>query len=105
MNPDICYWKKEIADTFEDDDMLFPAPTLIVEILSPSTKKNDRGIKFNDYAAHGVEEYWIIDPKKKTLEQYLLSPTGFKLHTQKTRTGKIKAKTITGFQFKIQDIF
>ena len=41
--PDICFWKKELSDTFTRDQMLFPAPTLIVEILSPSTQKNDRG--------------------------------------------------------------
>ena len=37
--PDICFWKKELSDTFTRDQMLFPAPTLIVEILSPSTQK------------------------------------------------------------------
>lgn len=103
--PDICYWRKEIAATFQDNDMLFPVPTLIVEILSPSTQKNDRGIKFVDYAAHGVAEYWIIDPKTKTLEQYILSPTGFELHAKISRKGKVKAKAISGFKFKLQDIF
>ncbi|MCL4834801.1 MAG: Uma2 family endonuclease, partial [Caldilineaceae bacterium] len=27
-----------------------------------SLTRNDRGVKFDDYAAHGVAEYWIIDP-------------------------------------------
>lgn len=103
--PDICYWKKEIAVTFQDSDMLFPAPTLAVEILSPSTQKYDRGVKFHDYAAHRVEEYWIIDPETKTLEQYVLSPIGFKLYAKITQSGKVKAQTITGFYFKIQAIF
>ena len=42
--------------------MLFPAPDFAVEVLSPSTQKNNRGIKFDDYALHNVSEYWIIDP-------------------------------------------
>ncbi len=60
--PDICYFRKEVADTFTDNQMLFPTPDFIVEILSPSTEKIDREIKFRDYAQHDVKEYWIIDP-------------------------------------------
>ena len=103
--PDICFWKKELSDKFTDDQMLFPAPTLVVEILSPSTQKNDRGIKFIDYARHGVEEYWLIDPLKKTFEQYLLEGQVFKLHKKKGTKGRIQAKTITGFDFDIERIF
>ncbi len=103
--PDICFWKKELSDKFTQDQMLFPAPTLIVEILSPSTQKKDRGIKFTDYAIHGVEEYWLIDPLQKTFEQYLLAGTVFKLHKKKKNKGRIQAKTITGFDFYIESIF
>jgi Uma2 family endonuclease len=67
--PDICFFRKELASTFTDDQMLFPTPDFIVEILSPSTEKIDREIKFMDYAQHGVKEYWIIDPDKETIEQ------------------------------------
>ena len=42
--------------------MKYPAPDFIAEILSPSTDERDRGIKFEDYAAHGVGEYWLLDP-------------------------------------------
>lgn len=39
--PDICFWLKEKADVFLDDQMIFPAPDFVVEILSKSTTKND----------------------------------------------------------------
>ena len=103
--PDICFWKKDLSDKFTDDQMLFPAPTLIVEILSPSTQKTDRGIKFIDYARHGVEEYWLIDPLEKTFEQYLLNGQVFKLHKKKKTKGRIQAKTIISFDFDIERIF
>ncbi len=103
--PDICFWKKEISDRFTDDQMLFPAPTLIVEILSPSTQKNDRGIKFIDYARHGVEEYWLIDPLEKTLEHYLLDGQVFKLYKKVKNRGQIHSKTIANFNFDIEYIF
>lgn len=48
------------------------APDLVVEILSPSTAKNDKWYKKNVYEASGVPEYWIVSPKEKSIEVYLL---------------------------------
>lgn len=44
--PDICYFKPEKAKNFKEDQVLFPAPDLVVEVLLKSTQKNDRTIKF-----------------------------------------------------------
>jgi len=68
--PDICFWASEKADLFDDDTMLHPVPDFVVEILSKRTAKIDRTIKFQDYAQHGVREYWIIDTQKQIVEQY-----------------------------------
>lgn len=46
------------------------APEMVVEILSPSTRKLDRGKKMALYAKHGVVEYWQIDPENQTAEFY-----------------------------------
>jgi Uma2 family endonuclease len=48
------------------------APTLCVEVLSPSNSGFDRVDKFNLYQASGVEFYWIIDPRVHTIEAYRL---------------------------------
>lgn len=53
------------------------APDLVVEVLSPSTAKNDRLIKFNSYEKAGVKEYWIVDPYNQTIEVYLLEKEVF----------------------------
>jgi len=37
-------------------------PALVVEILSPSTRKRDEQIKRRLYARFGVREYWVVDP-------------------------------------------
>ena len=51
-------------------DGVYGAPDLVVEVLSPSTTKNDRGVKMRHYAQAGVKEYWIVSPQEKTVEVY-----------------------------------
>lgn len=72
--PDIVWFGPEKSVAIGSDTVVYPVPDLIVEILSPATESRDRGVKFDDYAAHGVGEYWIVDPDAQTLEQYLLDP-------------------------------
>ena len=49
------------------------APTLAVEVLSPSTAQLDRGRKMKLYAEHGVPYYWIVDPESRSIEAYALA--------------------------------
>jgi Uma2 family endonuclease len=46
------------------------APTLLVEVLSPSTASVDRGRKFRLYARLGVPYYWIADTDARAIEAY-----------------------------------
>lgn len=70
--PDICYFGPAKSATIQPDLLYYPAPDLVVEVLSKSTQKNDREVKFEDYAAHNVAEYWIIDPTRQTIEVFTL---------------------------------
>lgn len=54
FEPDVCFFKQKKAKQFQEDQLFFPAPDLVVEVLSKSTKKRDRGIKFEDYQLHEV---------------------------------------------------
>lgn len=51
-------------------DYIYGAPDLVIEILSPSTRKKDIGIKYWKYYSAGVREYWLIDPKQQTVVVY-----------------------------------
>jgi Uma2 family endonuclease len=102
--PDICYFNKTVADTFKPDQMQFPAPDFIVEVLSPSTEKTDRTIKFEDYAAHNVQEYWIIDAEKETVEQYFLQNEVYEL-LLKAKNGTITSVVLPNFTIQIRAIF
>jgi Uma2 family endonuclease len=102
--PDICYFGPEKAETFTPDQMKFPAPDFVIEVLSPSTEANDRGIKFVDYAAHGVREYWIIDPETEMIEQYMLEGEAYQLHV-KTDSGTLRSVAVEGFTVPVRAVF
>ena len=47
-------------------------PLLVVEILSPSSRRQDRGVKFERYAQLGVKHYWILDAEARRIESFHL---------------------------------
>ena len=44
-----------------------PVPILVLEVLSGSTRRRDVGPKRDFYVDLGVAEYWVVDPKAKTV--------------------------------------
>ena len=62
----VCDPKKMESDRVEG------APDFIAEVLSPSTAAKDRREKRALYEAHGVKEYWLVDPDARLVERYLL---------------------------------
>ncbi len=55
------------------------APDLVVEILSPGTRDNDRTLKKQRYCRAGVPEYWIVDPDAHAVEQYRWQAEAYEL--------------------------
>lgn len=79
-------------------------PDLVVEILSPTTAKRDRGKKMELYAHYGVGEYWIVDAANRLLEQYLLDNQQFRLHNVYPETQEVSSPTISCVSFTMQAI-
>ena len=52
-------------------------PDLVVEILSPSTRRRDLTEKKDVYARNGVDEYWIIDPRARSMTIFSRSGDAF----------------------------
>jgi Uma2 family endonuclease len=106
--PDIVFFKEEKAKKFEKNQMFFPAPDFVVEILSNKTASKDRGIKKQDYAAHGVREYWIIDAEKQQIEQFFLLEETDKVYFEPylfAIDDEIESKVITGFKIPVRAVF
>ena len=104
--PDIVFFGPEKANRFHSETMKFPVPDFVVEILSDTTERRDRGVKFEDYEAHGVQEYWIIDPTegRETVEQYVLEEGSFQLRL-KSGSGEIASQVIPNFRISIRAVF
>jgi Uma2 family endonuclease len=54
------------------------APTLVVEVLSASTRAIDRGVKAQIYARHRVPHYWSVDPDLRTIDAYELDQANYR---------------------------
>ncbi|MCP4217130.1 MAG: Uma2 family endonuclease [bacterium] len=52
------------------------APDIIIEILSPGTRRRDRLEKLNLYEMAGVKEYWLVEPEGQMVEVLILGPGG-----------------------------
>lgn len=81
------------------------APDLIVEVVSPSSIRLDRNIKFDAYEQAGVAEYWIIDTKTRSVEVYTLARGEYALHGQYTGNEVITSALFPELQIKTSLLF
>ena len=102
--PDVVFFGRSKAATLQPDTMKFSVPDLAVEVLSDSTERRDRGMKFDDYEAHGVAEYWIVDPKAGAVEQYLVREGRFELKL-KSDSGELTSPTLGGLTLPLKAFF
>jgi len=102
--PDLCFFGSQKAAAFTPGQLRFPAPDFVAEVVSESTEAIDRGIKLEDYAAHGVGEYWIVDPDAQVIEQYLLRGDAYEL-ARKAADGTITSTVIDGLRIPVRAAF
>ncbi|PSR36879.1 MAG: Uma2 family endonuclease [Sulfobacillus thermosulfidooxidans] len=76
--PDLLFVLTEHLNIIKEANVQGP-PDLVVEVLSPSTRDRDRGVKAHLYARFGVPEYWIVDPETETLTLYHLTSEGYEV--------------------------
>ena len=65
--PDLVYFTAERYARVVNEKHATAAPDLVVEILSPGTRRRDRGRKRAVYDREGVQEYWIVDPEAQSI--------------------------------------
>jgi len=80
------------------------APDFIVEVLSPSTKLNDKTTKLNHYRDAGVKEYWIVDPDDKTVMALRLIDKLYVINVY-AKNDKAPIQSLGGFQIDLSLVF
>lgn len=82
-------------------------PTLVVEVLSPSTQRKDLLVKMDLYTQWGVQEYWIVDPKNQQVVVYTVDgEDGMDNTTFVARADEYARSLIfEGLQVKMADMF
>lgn len=103
--PDISWWSAEHRPSEPQGlqwGMRRGVPDLVVEVLSPSTRTNDLGIKRERYMASGVRELWLVDPDARTVVRARpdVSPD------EVLREGMtLRSELLTGFALDVARIF
>ncbi len=68
LQPDIVVFTAARRAYVKLDEPIRIPPDVAVEVISPSTARNDRGRKLAWYERFGVAEYWIFDPMAERID-------------------------------------
>ena len=104
LNPDLYYVRNERRSILADHGAT-GAPDLVVEILSPSTAKRDVGRKREIYAESGVEEFWVVAPKTRTVEVWRLRENPAEPVSVLADTDVLTSTLFPGWSLAVADVF
>ncbi|HEY6168870.1 MAG TPA: Uma2 family endonuclease [Verrucomicrobiae bacterium] len=104
VQPDLLYVSRERTSILTDLGAE-GSPDFVVEILSPRTAKLDRASKRKLYAAHGVNELWLVEPRKKTIEIFRLQDDAEKPVKVHSANSIVTSPTFPGLKFRAAEIF
>ena len=106
VEPDLMYFSSARYAQVVTEKNARGAPDLVVEILSPGTRRRDEGLKRRLYERMEVAEYWIVDPATKTIKVHRLvdgryRQTQFALREAAT----ISTSLLPALSISLQDVF
>ena len=81
------------------------APDLVIEILSPATRRHDRLVKLGLYQRAGVREYWIVNPEDKTVQVFLLEGEKLLLREDYGQEDTAKVNVLDGCLIELSKVF
>jgi Uma2 family endonuclease len=102
--PDVVFISNERRKEIATGTHITGAPDLVVEILSPGVEneRRDRKAKLQLYRKYGVKEYWIVDPRRKTIDVY--RSHRLRLAAKLTRRDEITTPLLPGFRSPVRDL-
>ena len=107
VEPDLLYVSRERRSILTEANVQ-GSPDLVVEILSPSTKARDRGIKKKLYERREVGEYWIVDPEAEAIEVFRREPAGglqLAAELRRQQGDRLATPLLAGLDVPLDEIF
>lgn len=104
FEPDVLFVSNARAHRVADDG-IHGAPDLAVEILSPSSATRDRTKKRRIYATAGTLEYWIVDPKRQSVEVHDFSVPAPRSVRILGAADTLTSPLIPGLRILVRDLF
>ena len=80
-------------------------PALIIEILSPSSRRHDRLVKLDLYQRAGVPEYWIVDPDNESVQVFLPDNGALRLREDYGREDIARVSALEGCFIELCKVF
>ena len=106
VQPDILFVSNARASIIEEKNIQ-GAPDLLIEILSEGNRRHDEVRKRDLYEAHGVQEYWVVDPVLETIKVYRSEESRFIKAAEWTLEAgdEISSPLFPGFECQLADVF
>jgi len=104
MQPDLLI-ACDLEDTVNEKGRYMGTPTLVVEILSPSTRSRDMVDKLNIYMVSGVKEFWVVDPQKRTVLVYVFKDLQIDEYVSYKMDELIRSYWFDNLEVSIKDVF
>lgn len=80
-------------------------PTLVIEILSDSTRSKDMIDKLNTYMLSGVKEYWIIDTRQESIMIYDFTDFGIDMFKVYEKGAVARSQVFSGLSADVESLF
>lgn len=80
-------------------------PTVVVEVLSESTRNYDMVKKLEVYRAGGVKEYWMINPFNQEVYVYSFEEYEVRDYRVYGQSSQVKSSALAGLDLPVQEIF
>lgn len=106
VQPDLFYFRAGNEPSPHDNRFL-GVPDLVAEVLSPRTSRRDRKAKLEAYRDAGVPEYWIVDPRARTVVVYGLNEDRTS-YVELARGGageRVGSAVLPGLTVEVADLF
>jgi Uma2 family endonuclease len=104
VQPDLVYLRSDNLPLL-DAPYVDRVPDLLVEVLSPSTRQIDQRDKFSAYQAAGVPEYWLVDPRSRTIVIYRLKDGAYVELDRGGLGDSVRSAVLPGFSVEVAEVF